>query len=63
MAKIKTRWCELFLGAVFLLGGIISILVPAMELESRSLVTVMLGITFLLLGSSFIWKRTKDIKG
>jgi membrane protein implicated in regulation of membrane protease activity len=44
---------------MFLLGGIIAILVPAMKLDCQSLSSVILGITFLLLGSSFIWNKER----
>lgn len=63
MFKIKIRWCELFVGIVLLLGGVICILIPATKLESRFLVTIILGITLVMLGGAFIWKTTVNLKG
>lgn len=67
---------QLFLGVLFLLGGVICILVPASTLRDRSLIaTIVFGITSVMLGTYYFWSATegwrekrrekhkKDIKG
>jgi uncharacterized membrane protein HdeD (DUF308 family) len=65
---------QVFLGILYLLGGVISILVPASALHDRSLIGfTLLGIPLVMLGTSTIWDvirekqrdkhKTKDTKG
>ena len=51
---------KVFLGAIFILGGIISILIPASKLEGSSIATIIMGITFVRWGIQYLGnnKRT-----
>ena len=52
----------MFVGIVLLLGGVICILIPAAKLEGRFLVTIILGITMVMLGTTVIWKTTEGMR-
>lgn len=52
----------MFIGVMLLLGGVICILIPATKLEGRFLVTIIFGITGVMLGTIFIWKATEDLR-
>jgi len=60
--KLKMGWGEVFIGVILLLGGVICILIPATKLEGRFLVTIILGITLVILGTAFIWAATKGLR-
>ena len=63
MPAIKSQMkYKVFLGVMFLLGGIISILIPASKLEGSSIATIIMGITFVMLGDTFIWEAIKDFR-
>lgn len=62
MLKLKIGWGEMFIGVMLLLGGVICILIPATKLEGRFLVTIIFGITGVMLGTIFIWKATEDLR-
>jgi len=60
--KLKMGWGEVFIGVMLLLGGVICILIPAAKLEGRFLVVIILGITGVMLGTTFIWKATEGLR-
>lgn len=63
MLKLKIiGWGEVFIGVMLLLGGAICVLIPATKLEGRFLVTIIFGITGVMLGTTFIWKATEGLR-
>jgi hypothetical protein len=59
--KPQVEGKRLFLGILFLLGGgVACILIPAITLHDLSLIaTIILGISFIMLGESYIWQATE----
>jgi hypothetical protein len=63
MPDIKSQMkYKVFLGVILLLGGIISILIPAWKLEGSSTATIIMGVTFVMLGDSFLWEAIRDLR-
>jgi len=63
MLKLKTGWGEMFIGVIQLSGGVLCILIPAAKLEGGSLVTIILGITLVILGDTYICKAMEGLRG
>lgn len=53
---------RLFLAIVLTLGGVITILVPASNLDGKSMATIISGIPLIMLGESFFWESMEDIR-
>ena len=65
MSKIKLQidWKRMFIGIVLLTGGLLWIFVPVTMLQNSSLViNIVLAITLVLLGTSFIWSATEGLR-
>ena len=63
MQDIKSQMkYKMFLGIIFLLGGIISILVPSSKLEGSSIATIIMGIIFVMLGDMYFWEAIKGLR-
>jgi hypothetical protein len=53
---------KVFLGIIFLLGGVISILVPASKLDGSSIATIIMGIIFVMLGDMYFWEAIEGLR-
>jgi Tfp pilus assembly protein PilO len=53
---------RLFLAIILTLGGVITILVPASKLDGRSIVGILSGVTFVVLGYSFLWESMEGLR-
>ena len=53
---------RLFLAIVLTLGGVITILVPASNLDGKSMATIISGIPLIMLGEFFFWESMEDIR-
>ena len=53
--KESQNGLKIFLGIMMVLGGILSILIPASSLKMDSLSSIILGITLVMLGDSYVW--------
>ncbi len=53
----------MFLGVLFIAGGILWIFAPIIKsLSLDRIINIILGITLVILGASFIWSATKDLR-
>jgi hypothetical protein len=60
--KPDIEWKRLFLAIVLTVGGIITIVIPASELDGKSIATIISGIPLVMLGESFFWESMEDIR-
>ncbi len=60
--KPDIEWKRLFLSIILTLGGVITILVPALKLDGRSIATILSGVPLVMLGSSFFWESMEGLR-
>jgi uncharacterized membrane protein HdeD (DUF308 family) len=53
---------KVYLGIVFLLGGGCCILIPAITLPRSDITMILMGISFIMLGDSYIWSAIEGLR-